>query len=67
MSQKLETNAAGRQVVTEINGQTAVPFKGVGKYVPKSRKHAPLIVSCSDFPSDGNKLIGSIKEALKKL
>jgi len=64
MADKLVRNAAGRYVVTEINGQQAVPFKGVGKYRPSGRKHAPPVSSCADFPGDGNKKVNSIKEAL---
>ncbi|MDZ7739501.1 MAG: citrate lyase subunit alpha [Bacteroidales bacterium] len=66
MADKLVRNAAGRQVVTEINGQQAVPFKGVGRYKPEGRKYAPRISSCSEYPDDGNKKVDSIKEALVK-
>ena len=66
MADKLVRNAAGRYVVTEINGLPAVPFKGVGKYRPSGRKHAPPVSSCADFPGDGNKKVNSIKEALVK-
>lgn len=66
MADNLVRNAAGRHVVTEINGQQAVPFKGVGKYKPEARKYAPGISSCSDYPDDGNKKVGTIKEALLK-
>ena len=61
---KLVKNAAGREVVTEINGEPAIPFKGVGKYRPTGTKHAPPVSSCADYPSDGNKRVGSIREAL---
>lgn len=57
-------NAAGREVVSEINGQKAVPYKGVGKYKPEGRKYAPGISSCADYPDDGDKRVGSIREAL---
>ena len=59
-------NAAGRLVPLEINGQPAVPFKGVGKYRPSGGKYSPPIPSCSDFPADGNKIVSSLEEALKK-
>jgi citrate lyase subunit alpha / citrate CoA-transferase len=61
---KLTKNAAGRIVPTIINGKEHVPFQGVGKYEPEGTKAAPLIVSCKDFPADGNKVAGSLKEAL---
>jgi len=59
-------NAVGRFVPTEINGEEAVPFKGVGKHRPSGRKYAPPIPTCIDYPDDGNKVIGSLKEALIK-
>ncbi len=57
-------NAAGRIVPTEINGEKVTPFQGVGKYIPDSKRHAPQIASCANYPSDGNKLVGTLKEAL---
>jgi len=62
----LVENAAGRLVPTEINGRTAVPFQGVDKYRPTGRKAAPPIRSCADYPPDGNKVVGSLREALEK-
>ncbi len=63
---KLVKNAAGRIVPTEINGKQAIPFQGVGKYIPDGRKFAPRISSCANYPDDGNKLVPSLKEALIK-
>ena len=63
---KLTKNAAGRLVPLEINGQKQIPFKGVNKYKPTGRKTGAPIKSCLDFPSDGNKVVGNLKEALKK-
>ncbi|MFC2100661.1 citrate lyase subunit alpha [Bacteroidota bacterium] len=62
----LVQNAAGRWVPVEVNGQKMIPFKGVGKFKPKGHKHGPPIVSCADYPADGNKLTASLKEALIK-
>ena len=62
----LEKNAVGRLVPTEINGEKAVPFQGVGKYKPEGRRYAHKITSNKDFPADGNKQVASIKEALIK-
>lgn len=59
-------NAAGRLVPDEINGEKQIPFQGVGKYLPEKRKYAPHISSCADYPSDGNKQVKSLKEALVK-
>ncbi len=64
MAVKTIINAAGREVPLEVNGQPVVPFKGVGKHKPGGRKYAPPIPSCSDYPVDGNKISGSLKEAL---
>jgi citrate lyase subunit alpha / citrate CoA-transferase len=63
---KTVINAAGRSVPVEINGQAVIPFKGVGKHRPDGRKYAPPISSCADFPDDGNKVVGSLEEALRK-
>ncbi|NQT64295.1 MAG: citrate lyase subunit alpha [Candidatus Marinimicrobia bacterium] len=62
---ELVKNAAGRMVPTEVNGKSQVPFQGVNGYKPDGHKAAPPIASCSDYPSDGNKVVGSIKEALE--
>lgn len=59
-------NALGRLVPTEINGEKQIPYQGVGKYRPTGYKHAPRISSNADFPLDGNKTLGSLKEALVK-
>ena len=59
-------NASGRLVPTEINGQKQIPFKGVNKYKPKGNKIGTPIRSCIDFPSNGNKLVNNLTEALKK-
>lgn len=66
MSTKFVKNALGRLVPTEVNGKTQIPYMGVGKYKPSGRKYAPFIASCADYPSDGNKTISSLKEALIK-
>ena len=59
-------NAAGRNIPAEINGESVIPYKGIGKYQPDGRKHGPKISSCANYPADGNKLVASLKEALKK-
>jgi citrate lyase subunit alpha / citrate CoA-transferase len=63
---KLVTNAAGRVVPTVINGQPAIPYMGIGKYKPTGCRAAPLLVSCADFPADGNKVVADLKEALQR-
>jgi len=59
-------NAAGRLVVTEINGDVAIPFQGVGAFVPAGRKAAPTVSRCADYPNDGNKIVEDLKSALMK-
>jgi len=63
---KLVKNVAGRSVPLKINGKPVIPYKGVGKHNVAGTKHGPKINTCKDFPSDGNKLVGTLKEALKK-
>ena len=63
---KLVINSIGRQVPCEVNGKAEIPYMGVGKYIPEGRIYSTPIVSCANFPSDGNKLIGSLKESLLK-
>ncbi|MFC1480913.1 citrate lyase subunit alpha [Candidatus Neomarinimicrobiota bacterium] len=66
MTKKTEmvSNAAGRLVPTLVNGTQQIPYQGVGKFKPRGNKAAPSIATCSDYPSNGDKRIGSIKKAL---
>ncbi|MCK5520065.1 MAG: citrate lyase subunit alpha, partial [Candidatus Marinimicrobia bacterium] len=59
-------NAVGRMIPSEINGKKVIPFKGAGKHKPEGRRYGPPLVSCADYPPDGNKQIASLKEALIK-
>ncbi len=59
-------NAAGREVITTLNGEKAIPYMGVGKYKPEGTKHAPPIATCSDYPDDGNKLVKDLRTALER-
>ncbi len=63
---KFVKNAVGRDVLTEINGETHIPYKGIGKFIPDGKKAAPPINTCSHFPDSGDKRIKSIKEALRR-
>ncbi len=63
---KMIKNAANRLVPSEINRQKQIPFQGIGKYKPAGRKASPPIRSCIDYPSDGNKVVKNLKEALMK-
>lgn len=59
-------NAAGREVISSLNGEKVVPFKGVGKHRPEGKKHAPSIASCADYPADGYKLVKDLRTALER-
>ena len=63
---KLVKNTAGRMVPTMVNGVQSIPFQGIGKYIPKGSKAAPPIRACQDFPTSGDKVVSSLKEALEK-
>jgi citrate lyase subunit alpha / citrate CoA-transferase len=66
MKDKLIKNVAGRWIPALVNGQPAMPYQGVGKYHPQGTRHAPTITTNIDYPADGNKMTGSLKEALIK-
>jgi citrate lyase subunit alpha/citrate CoA-transferase len=59
-------NAAGRTVPLEINGKPVIPFKGAGNYKPSGNKYGPTIATCTDFPPDGNKIVPTLEEALRR-
>lgn len=59
------SQCGGRTVPTFVNGKEQIPFQGVGKYIPKGVKATPSISSCAQFPADGNKIVGSLREALE--
>jgi len=63
---KLVKNAAGRLVPVSVNGKAQVPYQGIGKFRPSGYKAKPPIRTCADYPTDGNKLVKNLKEALKK-
>lgn len=60
------TNAAGRKVISEINGESAIPFKGVGKFKPAGRRYGPAVASSSNYSPHGDKRVKSLREALEK-
>ncbi len=63
---KLVKNAVGRLVPDSINGEKAIPFKGVGKFQPEGKKYSRPISTNANFPDDGNKLVEDLKTALLK-
>ena len=64
--ENLVINSAGRPVPELVNGEQAIPFKGVGKYVPDSSRFGPPVRSSAQYPADGNKLVANLKDALIK-
>ncbi len=65
MKPEFVRNAAGRAVLKVINGETAVPYRGVGAHTPEGRKAAPPLARCADYPADGNKVVADLKTALQ--
>jgi citrate lyase subunit alpha / citrate CoA-transferase len=64
MSEKFTKNILGRRIPEVVNGLAQIPFSGIGKHKPSGRKYGPALVSCSDFPADGNKTVASLEQAL---
>jgi citrate lyase subunit alpha/citrate CoA-transferase len=62
----LVENGAGRLVPTHVNGREFIAYQGVGKFTPQGRKHAPALRSCAHYPADGNKVVPSLMEALRR-
>ena len=62
----LVENAAGRLVPSHVNGQPTTPFRGINAYRPTGKQAAPPIPSSVDYPSDGDKVVGSLKSALHR-
>ncbi len=59
-------NAAGRLVPTRINELETTPYQGVGGRRPSGRKFSSPIRSAADYPTDGNKCVSSIRDALER-
>lgn len=64
MTPQFTTNAVGRSIPTEINGKPVTPYLGVGQYRPEGRKYGPPLVTCADYPADGDKRVADLKTAL---
>src|SRR3989454_393297 len=67
MSERVELaqNAAGRMVPAVVNGKPQIPYLGVAKYQPRTRKAAPLVRSSKDYPEDGDKRVADLETALR--
>lgn len=57
-------NAAGRVIPSHIEGLHVVPYMGIGQYKPDGRHAAPPIRTCAEYPSNGNKTVETLREAL---
>jgi citrate lyase subunit alpha/citrate CoA-transferase len=64
---ELVENAAGRRVPLVINGAESVPFAGAGAHRPGGAKAAPRIVSCLDYPEDGDKRVDTLEQAFERV
>ncbi len=60
------SNSLGRKIPTVVNGVAQTPFQGVGAHSPRGNKVGPPLRTCAEFPADGNKVVGSLREALEK-
>jgi citrate lyase subunit alpha / citrate CoA-transferase len=63
---ELVTNAAGRGVPVEVNGEPQIAYRGVGGYAPDGRKHGPPVRSTRDYPADGDKRVADLRTALER-
>jgi len=63
---KLISNAAGRPVPEIVNDHKTIPFRGIGKHIPKAGKYGPPVRSAAGYPADGNKTVTDLKKALVK-
>jgi len=61
---ELELNAVGRKVPAVANGIAQTPFGGVDQFRPKGNKVGAPIRSNADYPANGDKRVGSLREAL---
>jgi len=63
---ELAHNAVQRRVPTMVNGKPQIPYLGVGKYQPRTRKQAPPVRSTKDYPENGDKRLPDLETALRK-
>ncbi|MFO7638396.1 MAG: citrate lyase subunit alpha [bacterium] len=63
---KIERNAAGRLVPTEVNGRAETPYQGVRAHRPEGRKAAPGIPNLADYPARTSKQAPNLRAALER-
>jgi citrate lyase subunit alpha/citrate CoA-transferase len=59
-------NGAGRLVPRSVNGRKQIPFKESAGIKPRGRTAGFPIRSCAEYPADGNKVVKSLREALRR-
>jgi len=59
-------NGAGRLVPRSVNGTKQTPYKEAAGIRPRGRTAGVPIRSCAEYPADGNKVVKSLKEALRR-
>ncbi|MDQ7008473.1 MAG: citrate lyase subunit alpha [Acidobacteriota bacterium] len=62
---EMVVNALGRRVPSSIAGRAQVPYRGVDAHRPAGRRWGPAVVTASDYPSDGDKRLPGLREALE--
>src|SRR5438105_13938653 len=63
---ELTRNAAGRLVPASVNGKEQRPYLGIDHDHPQGRKAAPLIRSCAQYPTNGDKRVPDLETALRQ-
>jgi citrate lyase subunit alpha/citrate CoA-transferase len=54
-------------VPTAVAGVAANPFAGLGLHRPDGRRAGPPLRSAADYPADGDKRVGSLREAFERI
>ena len=62
----LARNAAGRLVPSTVNGKPQTAFAGIDQHRPSGNKVGAPIRSNADYPSNGDKRVATLSEALVK-
>jgi citrate lyase subunit alpha / citrate CoA-transferase len=63
---ELVSNAIGRMVPANVNGQVQRPYAGVNHDHPQGRKAAPPIRTAADYPMNGDKRVPDLETALRQ-
>jgi citrate lyase subunit alpha/citrate CoA-transferase len=63
----LVENAVGRLVPTAVAGVASTPFAGLGLHRPDGSRAGPPLRSAAEYPADGDKRVGSLREAFERI